>query len=163
VHRRSDALSKRPRREQALRETRVHACELRGELLLDGRVHQIAEKLRCQAFFIDNRLSNTREAPVLCAPRPCAAARALQVDRGDLPVSCGWTRAVKFDNRAHAAAAKRFFRLPRPVLSKVEIMVLTTMSGWLLAMGRHDRCRTGGADHRHGRPPGDSRRGHARR
>src|SRR5882762_2304005 len=111
----------------------VHECELRGEGLQTVEGVQIAEELRCQTFFINNLLGDARAARVLCQTCPCATARALQVDRGDLPVSRGRTEAVNFHNRAHAAAVKRGFRLPRPVLTNVATMVLTTMSGWLSA------------------------------
>jgi hypothetical protein len=107
----------------------VHARELRGKHLEAVEGVEIAEKLCCPTLVIDNRFGNTWEARVFRETGPGAATRALQVDRGDLPVSCGWTRTVEFYNRAHAAAAKRGFRLPRPVLANVETMVLTTMSG----------------------------------
>ena len=73
----------------------VHACELRGERVQTVERVQIAEKLRCQTLLIDNRLGNARAARVLRETCPCATARALQVDRGDLPVGRGWTAMVK--------------------------------------------------------------------
>ena len=78
----------------------VHACELRGERFQTVECVQIAEKLRRQTLVIDNRLGNAREARVLRETCPCATARALQVDRGNLPV--GRARQVRLDERRHA-------------------------------------------------------------
>src|SRR5262245_36850100 len=111
----------------------VRACELRGEHLQAIEGIQIAEKLSCQALVSDNRLRNARAVRVLCETCPGATARALQIDRGDLAVGRGWTGRVKFHDRTHAAAAKRCFRLPSPVLTNVETMVRTALSGLLLA------------------------------
>ena len=87
--------------------TRVlHACELRGQSLQAVEGAQIAEKLRCQTLLIDNRLDNARKARVLGETGPCAAARALEIDCGDLSVRRRWTGLVGFDDRAHFATLK---------------------------------------------------------
>ena len=108
----------------------VHACELRGERFQTVECVQIAEKLRGQTLVVDNRLGNARAARVLRETCPCATARALQVDRGDLPVGRGRTGDGQVPRSSlMPATPKRVFRLPRPVLSNVDTMVLTTMSG----------------------------------
>src|SRR5215471_1180136 len=84
-------------------------------------------------LFIDNRLGNAREARVLCETCPCATARALQVDRGDLPVGRGWTGMAKFHECIHFATPKRGFRLSRPVLNNVDTMTFTALSVLLIA------------------------------
>src|SRR5215471_16964255 len=81
-------------------------------------------------LFIDNRLGNAREARVLCETCPCTTARALQVDRGDLPVG-RWM--VKFHECSHFATPKRCFRLSRPVLNNVDTMTFTALSVLLIA------------------------------
>src|SRR5262245_62136937 len=106
----------------------IHTSELRGECLQTVKGTQVPQKLRRKTLVIDDRLGNTRAASVLSKTCPCATARALQVDRGDLPIGRGWARTVNFDDRVHAAAAKRRCRLPRPVLTNVVTLVLTAMS-----------------------------------
>src|SRR6266566_6438230 len=76
------------------------------ESLRDRELHR-------QPLLIDNGLGDGRAARVFRETGPYATACALQVDRGDLPVGGGGIRvAVNLHNRAHAAAAKRSFRLP---------------------------------------------------
>ena len=107
----------------------VHPCELRSESLQTVECVQIAEKLRCQTLLIDNRLGDTRSARVLFETCPCATARALQVDRGDLPVSRGWPGRVKLRDARSLRTPKRDFRLSSPVLTSLDTMSFTTMSG----------------------------------
>ena len=67
--------------------------ELRGEHVQTVECVRVAEKLQRQTFFIDYLLRDPWAARVSRETRPCAAARALQVDRRDLPVGRGraWT------------------------------------------------------------------------
>jgi hypothetical protein len=74
---------------------RIHAVE---------RV-QVTEKLGRKALVLDDRLGSPREAWVAGEPGPSAAARALQVDRGDLPVSRCRTGLLGFQGVAHARRA----------------------------------------------------------
>ena len=69
----------------------VYVGELRGERIQTVECVQVTEKLRCKMLVLDDRLGSSREAWVAGEPGPGATARALQVDRGDLPIGCGWT------------------------------------------------------------------------
>src|SRR5262245_10206890 len=109
----------------------ICACELRGERFQTIERIKIAEKLRHQILVIDNRLRGAEDARVLREPRPCTTARALQVDRGDLPV--GRSRQVRLGEHRHVGTPKRAFRLPRPVSINLDTIVRTAMSGCLLA------------------------------
>ena len=89
-------------------------------------------------LLIDHRLGGSRESRVSGEPGPGAAARALQVDRGDLAIRRGRTGRSSSGSQSlaqrgwvqgAAAAPKRSFRLPRPVFSNVETAVRTTTSG----------------------------------
>jgi hypothetical protein len=111
----------------------VHACELRGERIQTVKRVQIAEKLCCQTLITDNRLGSAREARVLRETCPCATARALQFDRGNLPVGCGWAGRVKCHDCGHLATPNRDCRLSRPVLSNGDTILFTAPSGRLLA------------------------------
>src|SRR5215470_19414037 len=95
----------------------VRARKLRGECLQTVERIQIAKILRRQTLLVDNRLGRAGEARVLGKARPCATARAVKVDRGDLPVGRGWIRKIKSDDCTHVAPPKRDFKLSRPVLS----------------------------------------------
>src|SRR5215468_6931101 len=50
----------------------------------------------------DNGLGDAWKAGVLSETCPCATARTLQVDRGDLPVGRGWMRKVKVHDCPHS-------------------------------------------------------------
>ena len=130
VHRRSDALSKRPRLEQALRETSRPRVRI-ATASASRRSSASRSPRNCAAR---RSLSTTASATPgrrgSCAKRAHARRRALsRLIAAISPSVADGARTVKFHDRAHAAAAKRGFRLPRPVLTNVDTMVLTTMSG----------------------------------
>jgi hypothetical protein len=105
---------------------------LRGERIQTVECVQIAEELRRETLVVDDRLGNAAECGS-CAKRAHARRRALSRLIAAISPSVAVDRVANVDHRAHAAAPKRGFRLPRPVSTNVETMVRTTMSGWLLA------------------------------
>src|SRR5262249_25207235 len=110
-----------------------HLCESGSQRRQTVECVQIAGKLRGQPLVIDYRFGSAGEARVVREPCPRAAARALEVDRGDLPVRRRRTAVVEIRDGAHAGTPKRVVRLSRPVFCRADTMVFTTISAWPLA------------------------------
>jgi len=107
--------------------------ELRHESLKAVERRQIADKLGDELLLFDDSFGGPGLKRVLCEPTPGSPKRALQIGDSDIAVRRLQILAVEIQYLNHFGTPKCGFRLSSPVLSRVDTIALTTMSGWPFA------------------------------